>query len=66
MKEYDDFISNLKKSIEAAPSMRHRLILKAIKESDCPYLNRRIKALSEYLASDTLSSQDTAKHSLDT
>lgn len=44
VKDFDDFLLKLDAEIAANPAAKHRIILRTLKSSDCPYLKRRIKA----------------------
>lgn len=41
--DYDQFIADLMKEIDLHPEKKYRIILKAIKETECPYLRRKIR-----------------------
>lgn len=44
LKDFDQFLLKLDAEIAANPEAKHRIILRALKSSDCPYLKRRVKA----------------------
>lgn len=41
--DYDQFFIQLQKQIEVNPSMQYRIILGAIRSTDCPYLKRKLR-----------------------
>ncbi len=44
VKDFDEFLLKLDAEITANPEAKHRIILRTLKSSDCPYLKRRVKA----------------------
>lgn len=43
IKEYDLFILDLKQRINVYPDKKWRIILQALKGTECPYLKKKIK-----------------------
>ncbi|MEM6526087.1 MAG: hypothetical protein AAGF85_10085 [Bacteroidota bacterium] len=41
--DYDEFFIRLQKQIEVNPTMQYRIILGAIRSTDCPYLKRKLR-----------------------
>jgi len=44
IKDFDQILLELRQRIEAKPEDKYRLLLRAILESRCPYLQKKIKA----------------------
>lgn len=42
--DFDEFLIRLEAEIAANPEARHRIILRTLKSSECPYLKRKVKA----------------------
>lgn len=42
--DFDQFLLELDAEIMANPKAKHRIILRTLKSSDCPYLKRKVKA----------------------
>ena len=43
LKDYDHFLVQLEKQIKAHPRERLNILLKELKEVDCPYLKRKLR-----------------------
>jgi len=41
--DYDRFVGDLLNEIDANPDKKYRIILKAIKETECPFLRKRLR-----------------------
>ena len=44
VQDFDQFLLKLDAEIAANPEAKHRIILRTLKSSNCPYLKRRVKA----------------------
>ncbi len=44
VRDFDEFLLKLDAEILENPEAKHRIILRTLKSSDCPYLKRRVKA----------------------
>jgi len=45
IKDFDQILLELHHRIEAKPEEKYRLLLRAFRQSKCPYLKKKIKAL---------------------
>jgi hypothetical protein len=45
IKDYDRFFERLQLRILLEPDKKYRLLLEAIRQTDCPYLKQKIKKL---------------------
>ncbi len=46
--DFDQVLIELTKKIKSQPSEKHRIIMRAIKESECPYIKRKLKEAFPY------------------
>lgn len=45
IEKYDQFIISLQNEIYENPDMKYRILLRGIKNSECPYLRKKIQGI---------------------